>query len=294
MRIAMTGAGGFIGRNLRKELQRAGHEVIPFVRHLSEEGIFWDPKRKILSPNALEGIDLFINLAGEPIYGRWNEEKREKIFSSRIDSTVLLVQTLHKLKSPPKLLLSASAVGYYGHGGEEILTESSHGASDFLARVCKQWEEEALKAPPATRVVLLRFGVVLSEEGGALKKMGALFRRGLGARLGSGQQYMSWIALQDLLRAVDHLIQSDLSGPFNLCSPLPVTNAEFTKILAHHYHKSTLFSLPPLLLEVALGQGAESLLHSTRAIPQRLLESGFSFQYPELKEFMSQLKTSRQ
>ncbi len=241
----------------------------------------------------LEGYDAVINLAGENIAGaRWSETQKKLIRESRVQSTSLLANTLSVLKSPPKVFISASAVGYYGNCGETAVNENTYPAKTFLAEVARDWE--AATQPAATvgiRTVITRFAMVLSPNGGALPKMLPLFRLGLGGRLGSGQQYCSWIAIEDLVRAIQFLMDTpSASGAFNLTSPNPVTNAEFTKALGKALHRPTVFAVPGPVLRLALGQMAyELLLYGVRALPSRLSELGFRFELDKIEEALGEL-----
>ncbi len=285
MRILISGSTGLIGRAFQEALAADGHEVVPLVRRRPEESagafVVWDPSGGRLNEADLEGFDAVLHLAGENIAaGRWTAAQKERIRSSRVDSTRLLADRLSRLRQKPHSFLCASAVGFYGDRGDEILTEVSPGGTGFLAEVCRAWESAAQPALEAgIRVVHLRFGAVLSLRGGMLAKVLPLFRWGLGGRLGSGRQWLSWISLDDLTAAVRHLLaDSSLSGPFNITAPSPVTNAEWTVTLSRVLRRPALFHQPAWLLRLALGEMADGLLlTSTRAVPYRLQDSGFSF-----------------
>jgi hypothetical protein len=235
----------------------------------------------------LEGHAAAIHLAGDPIAeGRWTEEKKQRIRESRVRGTTLLAETLARLDSPPRVLLSASAVGYYGDRGEEVLNEKSATGTDFLAGVCRAWEESASAAKAAgIRVVLLRFGVVLSGAGGALAKMLTPFKFGAGGKIGSGRQYMSWIAIDDAVGAIEHaLAHEELEDAVNLVAPRAVTNGEFTKTLGGVLGRPTLFTVPAFAARLVFGEMADAaLLSSQRAEPTQLTATNYTFKYPELE-----------
>lgn len=270
-KIAIAGASGFIGKALTHFLEERSQKVIALTR---KEGCY-----------SAMPCDVVINLAGENIFGRWTKEKKQEIKESRLKATASLVDSIQKLPHPPALYIGASAVGYYGHDrGEEILTESSAAGKDFLAEVCLAWEEEAAPLSSSMRVLHPRFGTVVSKEGGALRKMLPLFELGLGGTLGSGAQWMSWIALEDLLEALWHLItQESHSGAFNFVSPHSVTNRQWTRTLAAHLHRIALLPVPRFALTLAYGAFEEVLLGSLHVYPERLLASGYTFRLPYLK-----------
>ncbi|MBN1543267.1 TIGR01777 family oxidoreductase, partial [candidate division KSB1 bacterium] len=235
----------------------------------------------------LEGVDAVVHLAGEPIFGIWTAEKRKAILSSRVEGTRFLSQRLAELRKPPSVLITASAIGFYGDRGEEKLDEKSPSGDGFLADVCRQWEAAAQPAADAgIRCAQTRFGLVLTPYGGLLQKLVPVFRVGLGGRLGSGRAFMSWIALGDLLRALAHVLNvDDLAGAVNLVSPNPVSNRDFTRSLASAFHRPALLPVPSPLIRLALGQmGEEMLLSSTRVYPSRLLASDFEFQGSKLQQ----------
>jgi hypothetical protein len=260
---------------------------VRLVSAAASNEIFWNPALGSLNPETLEGFDAVVHLAGESIGGaRWNPETKRRIGDSRIQGTQLLVETLLGLSKPPGVLVSASAIGFYGSRGEEILNEASSPGEGFLPDLCQRWEQAAQAAASrGIRVVNPRIGLVLSRNGGALAKMLLPFKLGLGGKIGSGSQYMSWITLDDLVGSIRHMIlDSDLSGPVNAVSPQPVTNLKFTRALGRALRRPTLFPAPAFALRIALGEMADALLlSSTRVEPARLHASGYQFLHPELE-----------
>lgn len=293
MKILVTGASGLVGTALSPALKAAGHEVYRLVRSAPNSAageISWDPEQGTIDAASLEGMDAVIHLAGENVSeGRWTDEKKRRIRESRSKGTRLLSETLAQLKKKPRTLLSASATGFYGDRGDEVLTEQSASGSDFLSEVCREWE---LATQPAAqsgiRVANLRFGVILTGKGGALKKMLTPFKLGVGGKLGSGEQYMSWIALEDAVGAILFALETEsLRGPVNVVAPHPVTNLEFTKTLGGALSRPTIFSIPKFAARLAFGEVADALLlSSARVEPLRLKEAGFQFKYPELEAAM--------
>ena len=294
MKIIVTGSSGLIGSALVASLKARGDEVTCLVREKRDaprvagtREVLWSPSRGELDGAELEGHDAAVHLAGDPIAeGRWTDEKKRRIRESRVQGTTLLAETLAKLKTPPRVLLTASAVGYYGDRGEELLTETSAAGADFLSDVCRVWEASADAAKAAgIRVVRLRFGVVLDGTGGALAKMLTPFKLGAGGKIGSGRQYMSWIALDDAVGAILHaLAHEELEGAVNVVAPRAVTNAEFTKTLGGVLGRPTIFAVPAFAARLAFGEMADAaLLVSQRAEPSRLRATGYGFKYPELE-----------
>jgi len=288
-KILFSGATGMIGSALVRAAEANRIQALRLVRHdpASPSEIQWNPDAALPVSDAaqLEGIGAAIHLSGANLSGhRWTADYKRQIVESRVNSTRALVNTLKSLKQRPSVLLCASATGIYGNRGDEILTEESSPGRGFIADTCVAWEVEAAQARPlGIRVVHLRFGVVLAREGGAFKKMLPIFRLGLGGNLGSGRQWMNWIALSDAVRAIFHLLDSTIDGPANLVAPNPVTNAEFTRALGHALHRPAIISAPAFALSIAFGEVAdEVLLASTRAIPARLLGSGFTFELPDI------------
>ena len=287
MRGLVTGGSGLVGSALIKALRADGHEVSQLVRRAprSEDEIQWDPSSGVLDPAQISA-EAVVHLAAENIAeGRWNEQKKARIRDSRVLGTRLLCEVLAKHESPPKVLVCASAIGFYGHRGETKLDETAAPGEGFLPRVCVEWEGAAEPARAAgIRVVSLRVGVVLSNEGGALAKMLLPFKLGLGGRIGSGSQHMSWITLGDLVSVTQRAIEDEgLSGPVNAVAPGTVTNLEFTKALGRALGRPTLFPLPAFAARLVLGEMAEDLLlASIRVSPAELMENGFRFENPEL------------
>ena len=272
MNIAITGASGFIGRRLAEQMRAQGHGV----RAVSLRGE--------LNRDSLLGCDAVVHLAGEPVAQRWTQAARRRILESRVHGTRALVAAMAHLEHKPEVLVSASAVGYYGSRGGEILTESSPPSGDFLGKVAAAWESEASEAGRlGVRVVTLRIGVVLGPSGGALARMLLPFRLGLGGRLGSGRQWMSWIHLEDLIALILFAVRTPrLSGPVNAVAPYPVTNAEFTRALAGALHRAAIFPVPPFALKLLFGEMAEILLGGQRVLPEAAQHAGFQFRYVDL------------
>jgi hypothetical protein len=289
MNVLVTGASGLIGSALVRVLRDAGYSVRRLVRSepSGESEFRWDPAAGRLDPAAIEGIDAAVHLSGESVAGRWTGAKKERILQSRVKSTSLLSEALAAQERPPSVLVGASAVGYYGDRGDERLTEDSAAGSGFLADVVKRWEAASEPAARAgIRVVRPRFGLVLSGAGGVLAAMRPPFRLGLGGRLGSGRQYMSWIAIDDVVGVIrESLTNEALSGPVNAAAPGAVTNREFTATLGNVLHRPTLFAVPGLALRLALGEFAEEgLLGGQLVVPARLSAAGYEFRYPRLED----------
>lgn len=296
MKVIVSGASGLVGSELVRHLSARGDETIHLVRSDPKDPsreVAWNPQKGIAEIGRLEGADAVVHLAGEPIAeGRWTEEKKRRIRESRVRGTGVLAEALAGMKLKPRIFLSASAIGIYGDRGEEILTEESRHGDDFLAKVCREWEESTAPAEAAgIRIAHMRFGVILSREGGALAKMLTPFKLGVGGRLGSGRQYMSWIAIDDVVGAITHLLEKDsLRGPINVVAPNPVTNSEFTKALGSTLSRPTIFPVPKFAVRLAFGEVADlALLASQRVEPARLKESGYVFKYPELKEALEHI-----
>jgi hypothetical protein len=285
----VSGAGGLIGSALVRRLVAGGYPVTPLVRRTPEPGeIGWDPEAGRLDPRDLQGIEAIVHLAGENIGVRWTQARKARILGSRVKGTRLLSETVSRMAQPPRVLVSASAVGIYGDRGDQILTEESPlgGAHDFLVSTGRQWEAAADAARAAgIRVVHPRLGLVLSRRGGALGRMLLPFRLGVGGRLGAGCQWMSWVSIDDAVSALLHLLLSEaVAGPVNVTSPAPVRNREFTRTLGRVLARPTVLPVPSWGLRLAFGEMADAtLLASTRVMPQRLLGLGFRFEHPSLE-----------
>jgi uncharacterized protein (TIGR01777 family) len=289
VRIAITGASGLIGRRLLKTLAAAGHSLHVLSRHAGTNlppGVrlsVWDSTRGEPPAESLQDVDAVVHLAGEPVAQRWTADARQAIRESRVTGTRNLVQALAKLPRKPQVLVCASAVGYYGDRGDEILTESSSPGADTLAQLCIDWEKEAQAAEASgIRVVHVRTGLVLDARGGALPRMLPPFRMGVGGKLGSGRHWMSWIHLDDLAALFQFALANPVSGPLNGVAPNPVINAGFTRALAAAVHRPAIFPVPAFALRLLFGEMSEILLASQRALPQAAERAGFRFRYPEL------------
>jgi uncharacterized protein (TIGR01777 family) len=291
MKIAISGSSGLIGstlvRVLRTEQDGRAHEVVRLVRRAAsaDDEVSWDPDAgRGPSLAALQDVDAVINLAGVGIGDhRWTDDYKKQILRSRLASTDLLCTAMAQLEPRPRVLVSGSAVGYYGDTGDREVDETSAAGTGFLADVVKHWEAATAPAAAAgVRTVLIRSGIVLSTKGGALAKVLPFFRAGVGGRLGSGKQYLSWIARPDHIAAVRFLLDADLSGPVNLTAPNPVTNGDYSKAIADAVHRPALIPTPAPALKLAIGGFADSVLSGQRVLPKRLLDAGFAFSYPEV------------
>ena len=288
--IVVSGASGLVGRQLVAFLRTGGHTVYRLVRRepAADDEIYWNPRAGEIDAAAIEGMDAIVHLAGESIAsGRWTQKRKQRILTSRVDGTRLLAETIARLRVPPSVLVSASATGVYGSRGDEIVTDESGSGTGFLADVCRAWEAATEPATAAgIRVVSPRFGVVLAGNGGLLTRVTNLFRLGLGGRLGDGEQYFSWIALDDLLYVIHRAItDSSLSGPINAVAPHPVTNREFTATLGRVLGRPAFLPAPESALRLVFGDMAdELLLTSQRAIPARLTDNDVPFAFPELED----------
>jgi len=284
------GASGFVGQALCAALAQTGVTVHRYSRAARPGFYTWEPATGHIDLEPLRSADAVVNLAGEDIaFARWNPARKQLLRDSRIASTQLIARTLSQLDAPPAVLISASAVGYYGHRGEEAVFEHSAPGVGFLPDLCEAWEEAALPAEQAgIRVVFPRFGVILSPYGGALPRIVALFKRGLGGRLGSGAQFMSWIALSDAVAAIRYLIRtSDVYGPINAVAPEAVTNEVFTEVLGRVLRRPTLLPVPTFALKLALGELSQLLLEGANVRPEVLEQIGFRFDYPRLEDALS-------
>ncbi|GGI07934.1 TIGR01777 family oxidoreductase [Egicoccus halophilus] len=289
MRIAITGATGLIGRALTEDLQGDGHQVVAVTRDPSAAAagdVVWDPAAGHIDAAGLEGLDGVVHLAGEPIGdARWSEDTKRRIHDSRVQGTTLLARTLVGLDAPPPVLVSGSAVGFYGDRGDEVLTEVSTPGDDFLAGVCADWEAAAEPARAGgIRVVHPRTGVVIAADGPLIDKIELPFKLGVGGKVGSGRQYVPWISLTDEVRALRFLLEHDLEGPVNLTGPEPVTNAELTRLLGEVLRRPTVLPIPTFAVTALYGEMGRTLASvSQRAVPQRLLDAGFRFVHGELR-----------
>ncbi len=295
MHVAVSGSRGLVGSALVPILTTGGHRVTRLVRGRAAgpDETAWDPARGLIDASRLEGVDAAVHLAGENIAaGRWTPARKAEIRRSRVDGTRKLCQVLARLPRPPIVLVSASAVGIYGDRGAEILTEESAQGTGFLAEVCREWEAGTEPASRAgIRVVNLRFGMILSPAGGALKKMLLPFRLGMGGQIGDGGQFMSWIALDDAIGAIHHaLSEESLRGAVNAVAPGPVSNAEFTRTLARVLGRPSLLPVPAFAARLAFGELADALLLAgARVVPARLLASGYRFRFPDLESALRHL-----
>lgn len=283
-RILISGASGLIGSGLVPCLRSQQNEVVSLVRRepASPAEVRWDPMREI-SPQLVSGFDAVIHLSGETVAGFWSATKKKRIRDSRVITTRNLVQAMTRAGRPPSSFICASAIGYYGRRGDEPLTEDSASGEGFLASVTSEWEDATRPAGSGIRTSNLRIGIVLSARGGAMKQMLLPFRLGLGGRMGSGKQWWSWIHIADLVSAVSHILQHQLSGPVNMVAPNPVTNAEFTAALARALHRPALLPVPAWALRLALREFADDgPLASAKVIPKKLNENGFRFAFPDL------------
>ena len=295
MNILVTGSSGFIGSALIPLLVEEGHSIVRLVRRQpssERHEVRWNPETGSIDADALTGIDAAVHLAGENLADkRWTPEQKARIRDSRVNGTRLLAETLARLEPRPKVLVSASAVGYYGDRGDEVLTEDSRPGADFLAEATEAWEAAAQPAAQAgIRVVNLRSAMTLYPTGGPLKRMLPPFKMGLGGKLGSGRQFMSWVSLQDSVRVFHHaLITDSLEGPVNVTSPSAITNTEFTKALGRALSRPAPFTVPPFVLRIMFGEVADALLGSARMDPAKLLATGFVFQHIELESALREM-----
>jgi len=296
MKIIVTGATGLVGSALVPKLLAEGHVITRLVRQSTQNAtasnnvtdVLWDPDKGTIEAGALERHDAAVHLAGENVAERWTDEKKRRIRDSRVKGTQLIAETLARLERKPKALISASAIGFYGsHRGAEALTEESVPVKDFLSEVCREWEGATEPARRGgIRVVNLRIGIVLSDEGGALAKMLTPFKMGVGGKVGSGEQYMSWVALDDVVTIIQHALKDEkLSGPVNAVAPRPVTNNEFTETLGKVLGRPTIFPMPSFAVKLLFGEMGETLLLSSERVEPARLQSttDFKFTYPELE-----------
>jgi uncharacterized protein (TIGR01777 family) len=291
MKILISGASGLVGTNLIPTLTAKNHDVYKLVRKApqSADEIQWDSETGFSESEKakLENFDAVIHLAGDNVASEnWSQKKKKSIRDSRVVGTKVLVDALKDLQHPPKHFISASAVGFYGDGKDEILTEESDQGAGFLPEVCAEWEAEAKKAESFARVVCMRIGVVLAKDGGALEKMLTPFKFGIGGTVGSGKQWMSWIALDDIVSIINFFLENEnLKGSFNLTAPNPATNQEFTKALGHAISRPTVLPIPEFAIKLMFGEMGETLLLTgARVLPKRLEEAGYKFQFTNLDE----------
>ncbi len=307
MKIVISGASGFIGAPLVRFLRKQGHVVIVLTRRLQASGgkqaglflgdrdleyVLWNPDDEDGMVREIDGADAVINLAGENIAAkRWSAKQKNLILESRVRATETIVRSIKTASTKPKVLINASAVGYYGSCGERTIDENTPSGGDFLAWVARAWEKGAMEAERfGVRVVRLRMGMVLDPSGGALRKMLPAFRFGLGGPIGGGQQWMSWVHLQDLIALIEFALRNgDVSGPLNAVSPKAVTNREFSETLARVLKKPCWFPVPAFVLKLALGEVSQLVLASHRAVPKKALELGFEFKMPDLERALQQL-----
>ncbi len=296
MRIAISGSTGMIGNALIRSLTKRGHRTLRLVRQEStsvpQKGpmgmhIPWNPRKRWIDRRMMEGLDAVVHLAGEPIAQRWNNQVKQRIRDSRVQSTRLLAETLAELRHRPRALICASAVGFYGDRGDAWLDEQAPPGSGFLAEIAREWEAAAdATRESGIRTVHARLGIVLSRDGGALRQMLPIFRLGLGGPLGHGRQYMSWITLRDTVEAIEHLlIDKRAIGPVNLCTANPVTNLQFTEVLGRALKRPVLLTVPAFALRLVWGEMADqALLPSVRCTPKKLQDMGFQFSHPLLPQ----------
>ena len=288
MRIAITGASGFIGNHVARTLRSAGHEIVTLGRGTSVN-YRWDAGADA-PPEAFEAAGAVVHLAGEPVSQRWTPEAKRRIYDSRVLGTERLIHGLSITRQRPQVLVCASAVGYYGNRGDEPLTESAEPGTGFLARLCREWEAKAdLAEALGMRVVKVRIGVVLGANGGAIKQMLTPFKMGAGGRLGHGRQWMPWIHLDDIAGIFRHAIETNASGVLNGVAPGLATNAQFTAALAKRLHRPAIFPVPKLALQVLFGEMADVLVGSQKVIPEATQRSGYRFAHPDLNEALQSL-----
>jgi hypothetical protein len=289
MNILVSGSSGLIGQALLPALRSGGHRVLSLVRFKPQGGeplVYWNPAEGKIDGGRLEGLDAVVHLAGEPITGRWNATKKRAIRETRVKGTRLLCETMAGLSSRPRVLVAASASGYYGDRGDAVLREESEAGLSFLSKVCQEWEAATKPAAASgIRVVNLRIGFVLSPAGGGLAKMLPAFKMGVGGKIGSGKQYLSWIAIDDLVQIILFAMTTEvLKGPANAAAPNPVTNSEFSKTLGRVLGRPAIFPMPAFAVRLAFGEmGEELLLASARMEPARLLSAGYQFRFPQLE-----------
>lgn len=290
MKVLVTGISGLIGSAVASELRVQGHEVIGVSRSPSPESVGWQQ----VNPTLMNDVDAVMNLAGETVAGRWTDAKKRRLLDSRLETTKLVAAAVWDSDSPPSVLIQASASGYYGQRGDEVLDESSSNGSGFLADLCQQWEAAAAPAETAqTRLVFARFSVVLASEGGALGRLRKVTRLGIGGPLGKGRQWWSWISLQDTVRALCHILEGEISGPVNIACDQPQRQRAFAKTLGRVLRRPSFTPVPAIAIRAVLGQMGESLLlDSTRLRPSALIANGFEFEDGELEGALRRIFTT--
>ncbi len=296
MKCIVSGGTGFIGRRVVDRLRRDNNYVAVWSRKPGLErrtGVashFWDPLAGEPPEESVNAMDVVVHLAGEPVAQRWNDKVKERIRESRVLGTRRLVDVIGRVQHKPKALICASAIGYYGSRGDEVLTEASGPGEGFLADVCRAWEDEAERARGfGLRVIRMRIGFVLGTDGGALAQMLPVFRAGAGGRLGSGRQWMPWIHADDVAEAITHAVEKDVAGVWNVTSPNPVRNSEFTEKLAAAVHRPAIVPVPQIALKLAFGELAHHMLDSARVVPEEPVKAGFRFRFPELGPALADL-----
>ena len=290
MKVLVTGISGLIGSAMASELRVQGHEVIGVSRLPSAESVGWQQ----VNPTLMNDVDAVMNLAGETIAGRWTDAKKRRLLDSRLETTKLVAAAVWDSDTPPSVLIQASASGYYGQRGDEVLDESSSNGSGFLADLCQQWEAAAAPAATTkTRLVFARFSVVLASEGGALGRLRKVTRLGIGGPLGKGRQWWSWISLQDTVRALCHILEGEISGPVNIACDQPQRQRAFAKTLGSVLRRPSFIPVPAIAIRAVLGQMGESLLlDSTRLRPSALIANGFEFEDGELEGALRRIFTT--
>ena len=288
MKILISGSHGFIGSAVHRHLEQRGCQLLRLIRQTQiahSDEVFWNLPDSFIDHSKLTNLDAVIHLAGENLFGRWNEKKKQAIHDSRVKSTAFLAKTLAAMEQKPKVLICASAIGYYGDRGEDECIEMAEAGDGFLGTVCRQWEQATMPASEAgIRVVNLRFGVVLGKEGGSLAKMLPAFKMGMGGPLGDGQQWVSWVSIDDAVRAVAFALEHEsLAGSVNVVSPQPVRNKEFAQAIGHALLRPEVVPVPKRILKFMFGEMAEeTLLASTKVLPHKLQTEDFQFQHPDL------------
>jgi uncharacterized protein len=285
-RVLISGSTGFVGKNLTAYLINKNFEVFQLIRKKDgEKSIFWDPGKKLIDQEKIKDFDVVIHLSGEPVTGYWTKNKQHKIYNSRIESTKFLIDTLQRLDAVPKVFITASAIGYYNYNDNQIYSEDSHSGNGFLSQVCEAWEDEASKIM-GSRVINLRFGHILGKNGGLLPKLKLIHKLWMGGKLGNGKQYISWIAIYDVVKIVDFIMQNEnIYGPVNVVNSSFVTQEEFARMISKLLNKPFFFHIPKFILRLFLGKQAdEMLLSSIKAFPKKLKDFNYQFKYENLSE----------